>query len=283
MTLDEACAVLEVSPDASREEISRAFRQAARTAHTDSPDGDRAAWDRVVEARDVLQARPSETALVRDIAREVAKVQSNGLERLERRREHEAATRSTLQSVTLRHTSPLLRRQRSAWLAGAAAGALGAIATVIRTVAINGTGNSEAAALVGFLTGAYLIAGVLTARGFLLRFQAERLGHAIEDVTAQLSRRANYLQILNEIREQSWLSDEWMIGEFEQAIDEWVAATATSRPSSLAATAQEIGSRDFCELLIAKGLELEVIRERTYEDEGELFVVHSIRIEADSV
>lgn len=164
-------------------------------------------------------------------------------------------------------------------MASAMAGVLGTIVTLIRTVAVSGTGDSEGAAIVLFLAGAYLASGALAVWGFVLQFRAERLTHAIEDITAQLSRRANYLQILNEIRQESWLSEEWGIDEFEQSIDEWVDATASHHPSSLAATAHEIGPRDFAELLISKGLELDVLRERTHEDGGELFVTHSVRVE----
>ncbi len=213
-----------------------------------------------------------------DVAKELVRSQTEAIERLEQRNERAAATERTLQSVTLRHTSPLARRKRSAWVAGAVAGALGAITTLIRTVAVSGTGKVEEAAIIAFLAAAYLVAGSLAVWGFLLQFRAEQLTHAIEDVTAQLSRRANYLQILNEIRQESDLSDQWGIYEFEQAIDYWVDATATNHPSSLAATAREIGSWDFGELLLSKGLELDVLRESTYEEDGELFVTHTIQV-----
>lgn len=279
MTIDEASEVLDVRRDASPEEIASAFRRAAHRTHTDAPNGNRADWDRAVEARDALLTERSGGALVHiDVAKELVRGPSEALERLEQRRERATATESTLQSVTLRHTSPLTRRKRSAWIVGAAAGTLGTIVTVIRTVAISGTGEAEGAAIIGFLAGAYVLAGALVVWGFLLQFRAEQLAQAIEDVTAQLSRRASYLQILNEIRCESELSDEWGVYEFEQAIDDWVDATASSHPSSLASTARGIGSWDFGELLLSKGLELDVLRERTYEEDGELFVTHSIQV-----
>jgi hypothetical protein len=213
-----------------------------------------------------------------DVAKELVRSQNEALERLERRNERAAATESTLQTVTLRHTSKLDRRKRAAWIAGAAAAALGTLVTVIRTVAITDTGSTEGTAILAFMAVAYVAAGAMAIWGFLLQFRAEQLTQAIKDVTAQLSRRANYLQILNEIRLSSELRDEWLIFELEEAIDEWADATASNHPSSLASTAREIGFRDFGELLISKGLELDVLDERSYEDDGELFVNHTIRL-----
>jgi ABC-type multidrug transport system fused ATPase/permease subunit len=284
MTVEEACELLDVQPDASEEEIGSGFRRAARSTHTDAPGGNRADWDRVVEARDILLGQhPGQTLVRIDVAKELVRSQSEAIERLEQRNERAAATASALQSVTLRHTSSLDRRKRSAWMAGAAAAALGTLITVIRTVAISGTGTTETVAIAAFMAGAYFGAGALAIWGFVLQFRAEQLTHAIEDVTAQLSRRANYLQALNEIRQTSELPDEWLIDDFEHAIDDWADATASSHPSSLASTAREIGSRDFGELVISKGLELDVLDESTYEDDGELFVTHAIKLKDSHV
>jgi uncharacterized protein YhaN len=277
MTREEACAILGASAGASSEEISNAFRKAARRTHTDSPTGDRAEWDRVVEARDLLLGKDPGSSLVRvDLAQELVRGQNEALERVEQRREQADATQSALQSVTLRHTSSLNRRKRTAWTMGAIAAGLGTLLTIVRTVAISGTDRPEETVIAASLAGAYFVAGVFVLVGFLLQFKAQQLGDAIEDVTAQLSRRANYLELLNEIRGTSHLPAAWLMVDFEQALEEWTDATASHHPTSLASTAREIGARDFGELVIAKGLELGVLSEKTEEDEGEFFVLFGI-------
>lgn len=275
MTADEARTVLGVAPDASIAQIGAAFRRAAKQAHTDTESGDRDEWERVVAARDALLDHGD--ALVRvDIAQALVRSQSQALERVEKRNERTAATESAVRSVMLRHTSPLDRKKRAAWTAGAVAAGVGTLITVIRTVAVGATGYSEGVAIAAFMAGAYIVAGLFTLIGFVLQFRAQQLTHAVEDVTAQLSRRANYLSLLNEIRESAYLPMPWGTEEFNDAIEEW-AETTSRHPSSLASTARDIGSRDFAELVIAKGVELEVLDEEAEEMEENFFVSFRIR------
>jgi DnaJ domain len=275
MTVREALEILGVGPDAAKEEIEAAFRKAARTAHPDSENGNRPLWDRLVEARDLLIG-PSEsrTLVPLDAVREMARAQERALVRADERAERVAATEITVRSVVMRHTAPLERQRRVAWAAGLFAGGIGVLLTLLRSVDLRPEGEAGSA-LVTVMILLYVTSGLLGLIGITFRFRAERLEQVINDVTSQLSRKSEYLRVLNEIRRESTVPFPWSRDAFDYALDEWENGLSEIS-SSLAGTVARIGIDDFGEIFLSKGVELGVLVESTEDVEGELFAFYDL-------
>ncbi len=277
MEAERACELLGIDSGESKDEIEHAFRRVAKKAHPDSEDGDREAWDRLVEARDLLLARlPGADLIPSKVALEVARSQELTLDRLEKRREQATATEGELRSVVRRHTSRLDRRKRESWALGVIAGGLAAAVAVMRAVVLTGPNVDQNAFIAGLIAVLALGSGAAGLVGFMSRARVEHLTQAIEDVTNQLSRKAEYLRLLTEIKRVTDRTPPFESEALDEAIDEWSHLVGREEPESLAYTATRIGARDFARLFVAKGLELGVLKESTLEVDGELWVTYYV-------
>jgi DnaJ-like protein len=272
----EAYGVLGIDEGASREEIESAYRRAAKLAHPDVAGGDRDRWDLLIEARDLLLGARGGDLVPVHVAVELARVQEKALIRIDERHERAGATQGEVQSVVRRHTSNLDRRQRAAWAAGIFSGGIALAVAVLRAVVLTGPSAEQNAVFATMIAVFALAAAGAGAVGFVARTRAEHLRHMIEDVTNQLSQRAQYLRVLTEIRQASGREPPWEAESFDEAIDEWTDVVGRGERASLAFTASRIGPRDFGRLVVAKGLELGVLEEATREVEGLLIVSYGL-------
>jgi hypothetical protein len=275
MTLQEAAGLLGTGTDADAVAIKAAYRQAAKRAHPDSPEGSTRKWDELLEARDLLMGVSKGQELVPiSVAVELARTQDKALALREDHQDRITEADSTLHEIVRRQTSKLNERKRSAWALGVGAGGIALVVTLLRAVALVGLGGPENAGVVTGISILSVAAGVAAAVGWVLRIRAERIAHLIEDATTQLSSRGQYARVLGEIEREGYLQPPWTPDEFDQAIEEWALSVGSYEPRSMAVTALRVGCADFSRLVIVKGLELGLLTEETANDDGGIAITY---------
>jgi hypothetical protein len=283
MTKKEAYDLLKIPGDASRAEIDAAFRKASKTTHPDTERGHRDQWDRILQARDLLIEPSNGQAVVPlDTALELARTQERAIVRHEQVRRHEVASERAMHAIVRRQTSRLDERRRTAWAFGVSAGGIGALVLLLRAVALTGLGDMENGIVVVAISILSIGAGVAAAVGWVYRTRAERIGHFVEDATTQLSNRGQYIQVLSEIEREGGHIPPWRLDELEEAVDEWSLQVGIHELGSLASSALRIGHRDFAQLLITKGVELDLLAENIVDVGGGTSITYSPKV-AESV
>jgi hypothetical protein len=112
---------------------------------------------------------------------------------------------------------------------------------------------------------------------------------ALEDAGDEFSDRNSYLQMLDEVRRNSDLGFDWSRSELMAAVADWAASARTPRRAGLVLSAMRrllfpgprqgiplreianiVGRADFTNLIIAKGLERELLIERRVTGDGHM-------------
>ncbi|HEX5592671.1 MAG TPA: J domain-containing protein [Solirubrobacterales bacterium] len=278
MTREEALDLLGLKLDATDDQIDKAYRQASKHLHPNAAGGgDRERWEALLHARDIARARSNGDLVPVSLVRELVREQERALEKRDRRQERAAETKRASQAVVRRHTSRLDERKRSAWAVGVGMAAITLLTSLLKAIVFTGS-NFEQDAFVTALISTCGVASIgLGLIGLTAQTRAQRLEHEIEDVTNQLSQKAEWLSLFREIRRHGEVEEPpWSPEEFAEAISEWADAVGPVDHRSLASTASTVGSRDFGRLMIAKGLELELLAEETEESEGEPRVSYNL-------
>lgn len=276
MDVAEARDLLGVGKHATRQEMQSAYRHVAKEAHPDAVNGSDDKWEALSEAHDLLMSRAesSQELVPLSLALDLVRVQEKGLVLREKQKQRAAKAEATLKSIVRSQTSRLDERKRKAWAVGVGVGGIAIVVTLLRAVALTGIAGEENAVVVLVISLLSVVAGIAAGWGWFFRVQTERLAHFIEDATAQLSDPGQYVQVLNEIEVEGGHSPPWTPGELEEAVDEWSIQIGDFDRRSMGMQALKIGKFDFTRLLIAKGLELELLEEKTRQQSGALSLVY---------
>jgi hypothetical protein len=272
MDLTEAFARLGLETTATRDEIDAAWRQAMKAVHPDTgtaPDGNLAVVLNQARATALSAVAVPSTELVPLAAvMELVKAQQPAqMERAAR------ASDQALKSVVMHHVGGLAYRKRQR----AILASIGAFVTVVLTLlaAVNRIVPEDSQAFYGFLAAFAAVLTALVGLGaWRLSAQERTLNLDLEEAAETLSDRAAYLDTIDEIG----LGAVWTRQELHAALQGWEVPevrNSTHGPSlgffgppyrsvPLAHTAAEIGHVDFGRLLVAKGIELDLVQEDAF-------------------
>jgi hypothetical protein len=285
----EALRVLGLGDDATPGEIQSRWRDLIRAAHSDhGGNGDGEVIDRLVEARDAALRGPG-TALARRDLGEIVKLATKPLVEWEEQRvRHERADRVQRQVVRIR-VGRVKRERRQAGLMTAVAGAVTIFGQLFNAV---GARSHLPGNIVSVVAAAWAIgSGSLI---WMYTHRADRLAEAAEDVADALSDPLAIRVALDELKpflkenrsSEGELapvdeSGPWRKVEFVSAVRAWmkISMEPSARDetmlrqfvSDLVAPddgggylydfARRLGVREFSEILLARGVEHQVLEE----------------------
>jgi hypothetical protein len=276
MPLDAALRELDLNHlPTTTEEVERAFRVKAHAAHPDHG-ASRDAWDKLEQARKVVLAHCSDTGSALEIRalREVVLANQTVLNQVRRKDE----TAETKRAVIRRRTSAVTSAKRRAW----AVTGVGAVSTagykLVRSVFYSDSYRSPPV----FDRTTVLVTILLASMGVIgiaLKLYADRLEQAVEDLTAELSDRDTFLLLMAEIcaPESAALARGrwWTRTRLEEGVAQWMDGVpdlfrvgtpwsflGVARPA-LASIARKVGAADTTRLMLAKGLEVGSLEQRS--------------------
>lgn len=226
----------------------------------------------------------------------------------EQRRERRENSQRIVRELVRHQTSPLSQaaRQRR-WLA-IVSGGLAALVGAARALRLDYVEGPEGSELLWLPTsvrlGVMLAFGGLAAAFGLLAWSASTraawIESALEDADDELNDKNSYLDLIEEIADESDLDSSWTRAELIHAVRQWSESFVDRHPWSqlhparslmglraraapgtpLAALAQITGPVDFAKLVIVKGLENELLIERPTNRTGRPGYGYSLSIEA---
>jgi hypothetical protein len=287
MTREEALAILDVSADATAEEVEIAFKAAIKSAHPDTAsNGGSQRVDRLVQARSVLQKADS-TDLV-PLSTVAGLVES--LNSMAFAPQREAHADRAVKHVVMHHVGRLASVRRSRTALAVTSGGIAAVVTILQATTkfgVSGSVNEEtqATALITAAIGALIL---IAAGVGLLAWRAggeeKILKLELEGAAETLSDKATIFETLSEIAAAGGLALEsgWTRQTLIDAISAWCAddgGATEERPRPRAifrsrvpeavpfhVIARTIGAVDFARLITAKGLEQQIVKEARVAD-----------------
>lgn len=179
------------------------------------------------------------------------------------------ASERAFNNVVMHHVGTLAFRKRQRAILASLGAGLTAVLGLITAFAKFGYDTDTLRPMFGAFTA---MAAIGSAGVALLAWRIASMERALkldlEEAAETLSDRSAYLDVLDEIG----LGTHWTRQELLGAVEEWEIPAVAPRRNGflgpryvavpLALTAHEIGAVDFSRLLLAKGLELELIEER---------------------
>jgi hypothetical protein len=273
MDLVEARKVLGVDPTASRDEIDAVWRAAVKKIHPDSNGNKQDSSEQTAvlnQAHDLaLDAAAGTDLAVREMRADLDRFREEEV----RRRDSEQA----LKKIVMHHVGDLSFRKRQRMTVAAVSGG---IAVVLGLISGLSSGFPSLRAGLGITALFFTLVGAAAAAfAWGLSTQERFLELDLEEAGETLSDRAALAGTLDELELEGTFSRddlhqsiaEWKVPHVDRGAPAFVASRQRARP--LAATANRIGPRDFGRVLLAKGIELELIAEEvtTKEDGTRLY------------
>lgn len=259
----------------------------------------------LVDVYEQANARSTRAASVELAVRDILGDELTRLRRNERHVRRDDSKR-VVEDIVRHHTSGLAQAKRQGRAASLAIAGIAALVALLRTLGLNtievtdAAGDANEVAWISPTVRVVLfsVLAVLSAVIALLAWRASAraawMESTIEDAARTLGDKNSYLRALAEVRRGSSLGDTWNHDELRDAIDTWAQAEASVRPSRLRAyesarallhgralrhsvplreLALVCGATDFASLLIAKGMELDlVLEERVSAPDGPQFI-----------
>lgn len=240
------------------------------------------------------------------LAQSLALLQAKQLDQQREDRQHDTAR--VLQEVVRHQTSALKHAKRQVALAAVVGTGLTALIALSKTLGLDVVGTERVssttfvdrhllsdAARVALTYAFAAISAILGLLAWRASARVTWLETALEDAGDELSDRNSYLELLNEVRSRSDLGVEWTRNQLMDAVEEWASSADKPRRAGLVLSAirrlvfaaprqgvplREIANlvqrADFTNLIIAKGLERELLTEQRVTNDGRVQYRYSL-------
>jgi hypothetical protein len=269
MDYSEAVARLGLEQGASGEEVRAAHSRLAKQFHPDAG-GSTAAMAALNEARDVALENADangEAMVPMSVVRDLMRTQTGLVRDQAERRE---ATDRAQRAIVKYEVDRLERRRRVAGLAATISGGLGLLIGFLRAAVLSGVGELQSERFALVIAVIAFVAGAFALIAWILGVRVKSFEHLVNDASDALSDRGTFLEVIAEIEERSGKGSPWLRGKLHEAISAWIDEIGLNVRGSVAELAHRIGPEYFAKLLVAKGLELEVMEEKIGSPDGGL-------------
>lgn len=274
MRLDEALNLLGLKEESKAEDLDEKYRVLAASAHPDKGGSDEE-MQRLNVARDIVSASyKSRSALIPiDAIKEIVIATNKGIAEYESKKGRSKLF--TTRIVDINTSRPKKLRRMAALFGGVSAASIFLGKDIPREYFgyVEGV-NPGIAPIVAVLF--LSIAFYATVIWWFLDIKIKRIQQDTEDLEFGLNDKVYYVdlihQILGGIVEKSWSKK-----QLEQSLQGW-AAQEEYRSTTLARLINDAGPVDISNLILAKGIEIDVLRKETEAENKRLRELYSLNI-----